>query len=153
MALQNLPFRTIGVVRTMRPEDLQPYFGTYRPEAAEVATSLFFIAWFGAAGFVLAMALEWSLAYRLGLAAVLTGVAIMAVTVDARSARAVGPTEIAFRCPISIFAWSIPLTSVEKLELVQARPHHRLRVITTTGAKYSLPLTSRLWSLLAPPRL
>ena len=140
--------RSFGAVHVFRPDDLAAYFGRYAPRFMELAVFIFFVLWFGIViGLVVWDSGGTRMAIMLSLAvAVFTG--ILAVFVDARSVRVIGPDRIAFESPLPMFSWSVPISQITQCDLVPGRPHARLRVHSRSGS-FSLPLTNELWKLLS----
>jgi len=68
------------------------------------------------------------------------------IWLDANTVRVVGPDGFGIRSPIDRFSWLIPITDVERCQLVQASPHCKLRIIKKDGSAKSIPVTRELWN-------
>jgi glucan phosphoethanolaminetransferase (alkaline phosphatase superfamily) len=77
-------------------------------------------------------------------ASVIAAIILAAALIDLRSASIPGPESFSFVSPLSVFSWTIPLAEIVQADLVRARPHNRLNIISRTRSR-SLPLTWDLW--------
>jgi hypothetical protein len=141
-------FREMGVVRRLVHAALVPYFGTHRPAHSEILpTSCFYAVLFTYFGF----GIPFGAAHAPTWVCVLGGAVALSATVaaelfDAHSLRVLNAGEVAFRTPIPLFSWSVPFSSIQRCEVVLTKPQPRLRVFTTEGSVYALPLTRELWA-------
>jgi len=141
-------FRSIGEVRSVTPSEMQPIFGSYHQPPSGALKELLFqavlmtIITFLAAAFSLPP--NWRFA-AFPLAILMASLFAVGIWLNVNTVRIVGPDGIGIRSPIDRFSWQIPITDVERCQLVQASPQCKLRVIKKDGTAKSMPVTRELW--------
>jgi hypothetical protein len=140
---------SFATIRTLRPDELRPYFGVYRAGRAEIFSAGFLLAWLGLLAFIVTASFRTGAAVSITAVVIVVSVAAVAVVLDFTCKRVIGPDRIAFESPISSMSWSVPLSDVRQCDLVPGKPHNRLRVHAGSGS-FTLPLTAELWSALEP---
>ena len=142
-------FRSIGEVRSVTPSEMQPIFGSYRQPLSGALRELLFQAVLMTAIAFLAAAFSLPPNWRFAafpIAILMASLFAVGIWLDANSVRVVGPDGIGIRSPIDRFSWLIPITDVERCQLVQASPHCKLRIIKKDGSAKSIPVTRELWN-------
>lgn len=142
-------FRSIGEVRSVTPSEMQPIFGSYRQPLSGALRELLFLAVLMTVTAFVTAAFSLPSSWRVTafpLAILMASLFAAGIWLDANTVRIVGPDGIGIRSPIQRFSWLIPITDVERCQLVEASPHRKLRVIKKDGSAKSIPVTRELWS-------
>ena len=140
--------RSIGEVRSATPSEMQPIFGSYRQPLSGALKGLLFqavvmtaISFFAA---FVSLPPNWSFT-ALPIAVLMAALFVVGIWFDVHSVRIVGPVGIGIRSPFDRFSWQVPITEVERCQLVQASPQCKLRIIKKDGSAKSLTVTPELW--------
>lgn len=144
--------RSFAAVATFTVAELRPYFATYYPTSRELPRFIFFLAWMTGLPIVITTAAQAPILVRILVPAGPAVLALVAIVVERRSARVLGPERIAFETPVRRLSWSVPLDLVQQCDLVPGQPTARLYV-HCVGATYATAYCGAVGTSLRSARL